>query len=274
VQSAASVMEPSGQGWAQIAEFGIAFLLSGVIGLEREIRQKAAGLRTYTVVGAGAALFTLVSKYGFTDVLHSGTVMLDPSRMAAQIVSGLGFIGAGVIFVHRGSVQGLTTAATIWLTAAIGAAAGAGLPVLAVLATAAYFALSYVVRPLAHRLPVLRTVPVSYHITYLQGTGLLRELLDRCTRAGFAVAELRTVASVDSGSADSDPMDPMDRDSQRTPALPARTEPGSGGHRGRGERIVEVMLSVQGRGDPDALILHLAEVPGVLACSRSSADDE
>jgi len=262
VQSAAGVMEPFGQGWVQIGEFGIAFLLSGVIGLEREIRQKAAGLRTYTVVGAGAALFTLVSKYGFTDVLHSGTVVLDPSRMSAQIVSGLGFIGAGVIFVHRGSVQGLTTAATIWLTAAIGAAAGAGLPVLAVLATAAYFALSYVVRPLAHRLPVLRTVPVSYHITYLQGTGLLRELLDRCTRAGFALAELRTVASVDSegksglGGARSEP------------------EPGPAGRPGQDERIVEVVLSVQGRGDADALTLHLAEVPGVLACSRSSAGDE
>jgi putative Mg2+ transporter-C (MgtC) family protein len=261
-------MEPYGQGWVQIAEFGIAFLLSGIIGLEREIRQKAAGLRTYSVVGAGAALFTLVSKYGFTDVLHSGTVVLDPSRMAAQIVSGLGFIGAGVIFVHRGSIQGLTTAATIWLTAGIGAAAGAGLPVLAVLATAAYFALSYVVRPLAHRLPVLRTVPVTYRITYLQGTGLLRELLDRCTRAGFAVAELRTVASVDAmdaagaeGAADKS-------------ALAARFAPVPAGRQGQGERIVEVMLTVQGRGDPDALTLHLAEVPGVLACSRSSAEDE
>ena len=271
MESAAGVMEPFGQGWVQIGEFGIALLLSGVIGLEREIRQKAAGLRTYTVVGAGAALFTLVSKYGFTDVLASGTVVLDPSRMAAQIVSGLGFIGAGVIFVHRGSIQGLTTAATIWLTAAIGAAAGAGLPVLAVLATAAYFALSYVVRPLAHRLPALRTVPVSYHITYLQGTGLLRELLDRCTRAGFAVAELRTVGSVESGEDDSEP---GDAGPERTsPAARAEPVPAAG-PRVRGERIVEVLLSVQGRGDPDALILHLAEVPGVLACSRSHAGDE
>ena len=73
---AAGVSEPFGQGWTQVAEFVIALLLSGAIGLEREIRQKAAGLRTYTTVGVGAALFTLVSKYGFTDVLHSGTVML------------------------------------------------------------------------------------------------------------------------------------------------------------------------------------------------------
>jgi putative Mg2+ transporter-C (MgtC) family protein len=142
------MMEPTGQGWAQVAEFALAFLLSGLIGLEREWRHKDAGLRTYTVVGIGAALFMLIGKYGFTDVLAKGTVVLDPSRVAAQIVSGLGFIGAGVIFVHRGSVKGLTTAAGIWLTAAIGAACAAGLPVLATLATAAYLLLSLLGRPL------------------------------------------------------------------------------------------------------------------------------
>ena len=83
--------EPTGQGWTQVVELAVAFALSAVIGLERELKQKAAGLRTYTVVGFGAALFMLVSKYGFTDVLESGKVVLDPSRVAAQIVSGLGF---------------------------------------------------------------------------------------------------------------------------------------------------------------------------------------
>jgi putative Mg2+ transporter-C (MgtC) family protein len=145
-------MEPTGQGWAQVGEFALAFLLSGLIGLEREWRQKDAGLRTYTVVGIGAALFTLVSKYGFTDVLAKGAVVLDPSRVTAQIVSGLGFIGAGVIYVHRGSVKGLTTAAGIWLTAAIGTACAAGLPVLAALATAAYLLLSLLGRPITRRL--------------------------------------------------------------------------------------------------------------------------
>ena len=261
LELASGVSEPFGQGWTQVAEFAVALLLSGAIGLEREIRQKAAGLRTYTTVGVGAALFTLVSKYGFTDVLHSGTVMLDPSRMAAQIVSGLGFIGAGVIFVHRGSVQGLTTAATIWLTAAVGAAAAAGLPLLALLATAAYFAVSYVVRPLTHRLPSLRAVPATYRITYLQGTGLLRELLDQCTRDGFFVSELRTIA-VTSSDPDPDP-DPDSDDAGR--------------HRVSGggpERTVEIALAVQGRGDADALTAHLAGVDGVLACRRSSLDDE
>jgi putative Mg2+ transporter-C (MgtC) family protein len=250
-----------------VAEFAVALLLSGSIGLEREIRQKAAGLRTYTTVGVGAALFTLVSKYGFTDVLHPGTVMLDPSRMAAQIVSGLGFIGAGVIFVHRGSVQGLTTAATIWLTAAVGAAAAAGLPLLALLATAAYFAVSYVVRPLTHRLPSLRAVPTTYRITYLQGSGLLRELLDQCTRDGFSVSELRTIAVAstdrDSGADDTDDEDKVDRRAGRVDA-----------GRGGPDRTVEIALTVQGRGDADSLTAHLVAVDGVLACRRSNFDDE
>jgi hypothetical protein len=81
-----------GQGWLQIGELGLALLLSACIGLEREIRQKNAGLRTHTLVGLGAALFMLVSKYGFSDVIETGRIILDPSRMAAQIVSGIGFI--------------------------------------------------------------------------------------------------------------------------------------------------------------------------------------
>ena len=109
--------EPTGQGWEQAAELAIALALSAAIGVEREIRQKSAGLRTHTLVGFASALFVLVSKYGFSDVLGDH-VTLDPSRVAAQVVSGLGFIGGGLIFVRRDVVRGLTTAATIWLTAA------------------------------------------------------------------------------------------------------------------------------------------------------------
>jgi putative Mg2+ transporter-C (MgtC) family protein len=114
------------EGWLRAGELGVALLLSAVIGLEREMRQKNAGLRTHTLVGVGAALFTLISKYGFADVLRPGQVVVDPSRVAAQIVSGMGFLGAGIIFVRRDSVRGLTTAAGVWVTAAVGAAAGAG----------------------------------------------------------------------------------------------------------------------------------------------------
>src|SRR3984885_13778356 len=114
--------ESAGQGWLQVGELGLAFVLSALIGLEREVRHKSAGLRTYTLIGFAAALIMLVSKYGFSDILSPNQVVLDPSRVAAQIVTGVGFIGGGLIFVRRDSVRGLTTATTVWVTAAIGMA--------------------------------------------------------------------------------------------------------------------------------------------------------
>jgi len=136
------MLEPfgfAGQGWVQLGELTLAFVLSALVGLERELRQKAAGLRTYSLVGVSAALFMLISKYGFNDVLEAGRVVVDPSRVAAQIVSGIGFIGGGVIFMRRNVVRGLTTAASVWLTAALGMACGAGLPLLAIATTAGHF---------------------------------------------------------------------------------------------------------------------------------------
>jgi putative Mg2+ transporter-C (MgtC) family protein len=138
------ISEISGQDARQFIELGLAFFLSAVIGLEREIRHKSAGLRTYTVVGTAAALFVLISKYGFTDVLAAGSIVLDPSRVAAQVVSGIGFIGAGLIFVSQDQVRGLTTAATVWLVTAIGMACGAGLPWLALAAAGAYFVVALI----------------------------------------------------------------------------------------------------------------------------------
>lgn len=150
------ISEPTGQSLSQFIELGIAFLLSAAVGLEREVRHKSAGLRTYTVVGTTAALFLLVSKYGFTDVLQANRIMLDPSRVAAQIVTGIGFIGAGLIFVRDDRVAGLTTAATVWLVTGIGMACGAGLPLLAVAATVAYFIVALIF-PL-----ILRMLPGSH----------------------------------------------------------------------------------------------------------------
>ena len=126
------------QGWHPIAELALAILLCSLIGLEREWRHKQTGLRTHTLVGVAAALFVIVSKYGFNDVL-GGNVVVDPSRVAAQIVSGIGFIGGGLIFVRGDAVRGLTTAAIIWMTTAVGMACGAGLTAVAVLATACHF---------------------------------------------------------------------------------------------------------------------------------------
>ena len=146
-----------GQGPRQLLELGSAFLLSAAVGLEREARHKSAGLRTYTIVGTTAALFLLISKYGFTDVLHSGTVVLDPSRVAAQIVTGIGFIGAGLIFVRQDRVTGLTTAATVWLVTAVGMACGAGLLLLALAVTASYFVVAFVFPVLIRLFPATRS---------------------------------------------------------------------------------------------------------------------
>jgi putative Mg2+ transporter-C (MgtC) family protein len=154
------IFDAPGEGLKQFAELGSAFLLSAAIGLEREIRHKSAGLRTYTVVGMSAALFVLISKYGFTDVLESGRVVLDPSRVAAQIVTGIGFIGAGLIFVRGDIVRGLTTAATVWLVTGIGMACGAGLQLLALGVTVAYFIIALAF-PLLLRLLPGTPVPVE-----------------------------------------------------------------------------------------------------------------
>ena len=125
----------NGQGWLQIEELALAFVLSAHVGLEREIRQKSAGLQTNTFIGVSAALFMLISKYGFGDVLANNCIVVDPSRVAAQVVSGIGFIGGSVIFMPCDVVRGLTTAASVWLTAAFGMTCGAGLPLLAVATT-------------------------------------------------------------------------------------------------------------------------------------------
>jgi putative Mg2+ transporter-C (MgtC) family protein len=185
--------EPTGQSWTEVGYLALAFALSSLIGLERELRQRSAGLRTHALVGVASALIMLVSKYGFTDVL-SDRVVLDPSRVAAQIVSGIGFIGGGLIFVRRDAVRGLTTAATIWLTAGVGMAAGAGLPLLACLVTGAHFLVVYGFTPLVRRLERLSSAERRsvLRITYRDQPGILREVLSRCTHQGFTVNELTT----------------------------------------------------------------------------------
>ncbi len=232
----AAFSEPFGQGWQQVADLFLAFALSTGIGLERELRQKSAGMRTHTLVGVGSALIVLVSKYGFSDVLGPNTT-LDPARVAAQIVSGIGFIGGGLIFVHRGAVSGLTTAAAVWLTAAVGMAAGAGLPVLAALTTGAYFLVVFGYTPLIDRLPGSKYAPSTLAVSYLGGQGVLRRALGECTSRGFVVRHLTT-----------------GRSSERP------SEPGA----------VSVQLQVQGKGSVTELAAALAELDGVV---RVDAED-
>ncbi|MDQ2934261.1 MAG: MgtC/SapB family protein [Chloroflexota bacterium] len=107
----------------------VGLVLGAIIGFERELHRQPAGFRTHSLVSLGAALFTVVSAFGF-----AGSTV-DPTRIAAQIVSGIGFIGAGTILQYRGHIRGLTTAASLWSVAAIGTAAGAGLFVVAITGT-------------------------------------------------------------------------------------------------------------------------------------------
>lgn len=126
-----SVME-----WNFVWRLCVAGLCGTVIGLDREYRVKDAGFRTHFLVALGSALMMVVSQYGFAELLAThGDVRFDPGRIAAQVVSGIGFIGAGTIILHRQLVRGLTTAASLWATAGIGLAAGAHMYVLAGAAT-------------------------------------------------------------------------------------------------------------------------------------------
>jgi putative Mg2+ transporter-C (MgtC) family protein len=131
----------------------LAAVLGGAIGLEREIREREAGLRTHLLVSVGAALFTLVSAYAWSDWSFSTPrgIVFDPTRIAAQIVTGIGFLGAGAIIRQGLSVRGLTTAATLWLVAAIGMASGAGYWEAAVIATVGALVTLWPLRLVAHR---------------------------------------------------------------------------------------------------------------------------
>lgn len=217
----------------------LALVLSALIGIEREARAKSAGLRTHTLVGMGAAVFMIVSKYGFGDLTHVSGVSIDPSRIAAQVVSGIGFIGGGLIFVRRDIVRGLTTAATVWVAAAVGMAAGAGLPLLAVGTTVGHFLISVGFPPVARALYRRRAETPVLRLDYLDGQGVLRTVLAACTEQGWSVHGLE-----------------VDRESL--------TE--------EGHRVASVTLTLAGRGNLVALAAEIAQLPGVRA-ARTGAED-
>ncbi len=125
--------------------------LGGAIGIERELREREAGFRTHLLVSVGAALFTLVSAYAWRDFRFGQGVTFDPTRIAAQIVTGIGFLGAGAIIRQGLTVRGLTTAATLWVVAAIGMASGAGYYSAAVITTVAVLISLWPLRIVVHR---------------------------------------------------------------------------------------------------------------------------
>jgi putative Mg2+ transporter-C (MgtC) family protein len=225
--------------WALLLPALLALVLSALIGIEREVRAKSAGLRTHTLVGLGAAVFMIVSKYGFGDLVDMAGVSVDPSRIAAQVVSGIGFIGGGLIFVRRDIVRGLTTAATVWVAAAVGMAAGAGLPLLAVGTTAGHFLISTGFPPIARALVRRRAEQPVLRLDYFDGQGVLRNVLSTCTEQGWAVHGLE-----------------VDRE----------------GTTDEGHRVASVTLTLAGRGELMQLAGEIAQLPGVRA-ARTGAEN-
>lgn len=216
----------------------LAFVLTAIVGLERHLHHKPAGLRTQVLVGVGSAAFTLVSAYGFGYVLGPD-VRLDPSRIAAQVVSGVGFLGAGVIFFRRDVVRGLTTAATVWVSAAIGMACGAGLPVVAVAVTGLHLATVYGLTALAERLPSHESRR-EVVIVYDDGRGVLRDVLSTATDLGFEA----TVRSTEVRTTDDN-------------------------------RQVQVTMTFRGRASLSELIMAIGALPGVVSAgpTRRDADE-
>ncbi|MEV3855904.1 MgtC/SapB family protein [Streptomyces sp. NPDC050095] len=232
----------AGQGARQLAELGLALVLSTLIGAERAVRQKSAGLRTHTLVGVGSALFMEVSQHGFNSVLGLDGVSFDPSRVAAQIVSGIGFIGGGLIFVRRDAVRGLTTAATVWLTCAIGMACGGGLPLLALAATACHFLVARGYPWLTRRVPLLATERRSeLHLAYRVGGSVLTRVLEECTGRDFRVVEVRA-------------------DRGEWPEIPERPA------------AIAVRMQIEGSADVPELVAVLAEFDGVLDVGTPEAE--
>ena len=250
-----TIFDLPGQGWLQLQELLLAFVLSALVGLEREIRQKSAGLRTYTLVGVSAALFMLISKYGFMDVLVSGRIVLDPSRVAAQIVSGIGFIGGGVIFMRRDVVKGLTTAASVWLTAALGMACGAGLPILAVATTIGHVIIMFGFPKLIRHLPRDRRMSATLRIVYEDGRGLLRTILVTCSRQRFAIDQVD-----------------IERDGHRSATT--QTELDSTLHELPTTTSVVLSMHVQGTRPVANLIAAISEIEGVSRVASASNDSE
>jgi putative Mg2+ transporter-C (MgtC) family protein len=219
-----SAVVPPTIGWPEVLlRLSVAAALGGAIGLERELRERQAGLRTHLVVCVGSALFTLVSAYGFTD----WGIRVDPTRIAAQIVTGIGFLGAGAIIRQGLSVRGLTTAATLWLVAAIGMATGAGYWDAALITTFGALLILGPLRTIAYR-------------------GLVR----------FRPALHRLLVEIPAGGSPAPVIDAIERQRGRVVSLEVAQE----GDR----RSVAVDVELASGGSAPAVVAGVAEIDGVL----------
>jgi putative Mg2+ transporter-C (MgtC) family protein len=165
----------------------VAVALGSLVGLERERGERAAGIRTHALVALGSGLIMIVSAFGFADILGTRAVVLDPSRIAAQVVSGIGFLGAGTILLRKEIIKGLTTAATIWMVAAIGLACGSGLLLEAGVATFLTMLVLVVLRPVRELLHRSATLHMLHIEADLGEESLLLSLCEMCRKAGLTI---------------------------------------------------------------------------------------
>jgi putative Mg2+ transporter-C (MgtC) family protein len=159
-----------------VARLGLAALCGLAVGLERQLNHHEAGMRTHVLVAVGAALFTISGAYGFEDLARADTV--DPARIAAQVATGVGFIGAGLIIQQGPSVRGLTSAATLWLTGAVGVAVGAGATLAAIIATTLVLLTLVGLRVVKPSVAAVSLQIVTLEIEYEQGKGTLAPILE------------------------------------------------------------------------------------------------
>lgn len=153
----------------------LAGLLAGAIGFEREMNSKEAGVRTHFLVGIGSALFMIVSKYGFYDLLSHQSIGLDPSRIAAQVVSGIGFLGAGTIIRNKGSIKGLTTAASIWAVACVGLAIGMGFYTISIISALIIFIVLVFLKKFQNKF-ITKIEIFKFEVTYKSNKNTIREI--------------------------------------------------------------------------------------------------
>ena len=185
--------------FASSAPFMVRMLISSVcgalIGLERSKRQKDAGIRTHILVSLGAALIMIVSKEGFYDVLSHPGIGLDPSRLASNVITGISFLGAGVIFVKNLSIRGLTTAAGIWATAGVGLAIGAGMYTVGVATTLYMLLFQFVLHKFFTR---LENTSNEFTVTLVNSATAVKEFKDILANRNIAIQSLKMEKNNDS----------------------------------------------------------------------------
>lgn len=172
----------------------LALVLGGLIGLEREASEHRAGMRTNALVSLGSALFTVISAYGFLGLASLLHVQIDPTRIASYVVAGIGFLGGGAIFMSKDGVRGLTTAAAVWMVAAIGMACGVGFYWESVAATVLALAVLRVLHIAEGRLiPYHTQVMLQIRLSSGRQPGsLMGQIYDACVKQGLTVESLRS----------------------------------------------------------------------------------